>query len=125
MKFLGNLGIDLGLLVAQIINFGLLLLILNHWVYKPIVKKIEEDEEKLKEAQKVKQDLEAEKQNFLTQKSQTEVSVKQHADQIISEAEKIASDIKNKAQLEAEAEKEAVIRQIKSRLNDLDYDNKR
>jgi len=43
MELLGKLGVDPRLLLAQIVNFGLLLLILNKFLYKPLIKKIEKD----------------------------------------------------------------------------------
>ena len=37
-----ELGVDLGLLISQVVNFGLLLLILSLVLFKPILKKLEE-----------------------------------------------------------------------------------
>lgn len=122
MQFLSSFGIDLRLLLAQIINFGLLLFILNRWVYRPLIKKIEEREAQLKEAQQLQQEVAQAKQTLQTQKSAADLETRSTADKIIKEAEQIAEDIKQKARLEAETEKAAIIKQIKSRLSELDYD---
>ena len=37
-----ELGVDLGLLISQVVNFGLLLLILSLVLFKPILRKLEE-----------------------------------------------------------------------------------
>ena len=37
-----ELGIDLGLLISQVVNFGLLLFVLSLVLFKPILKKLEE-----------------------------------------------------------------------------------
>ena len=50
MEILGKLGIDIKLLIAQIINFGLLLWLLKKFLYAPIVRRIEKDERELNEA---------------------------------------------------------------------------
>ncbi|HDH31328.1 MAG TPA: hypothetical protein ENH26_00980, partial [Candidatus Wolfebacteria bacterium] len=68
MEFLGNLGIDIKLLIAQIINFGLLLWLLTKFLYKPIIKRIEKDETELKQAQIQKKELEQQKNTFVEQK---------------------------------------------------------
>lgn len=71
MEILGKLGIDWKLLVAQLVNFGLLLLILHRFVYKPLLGVLEKRastieksladaraiEERLKEAEQSKSDI--------------------------------------------------------------------
>lgn len=125
MEFFGQLGIDPKLLIAQIINFTLLLLILKALVYGPLIRKIEEDEEKLKKAQQIQLELEKEKADFLTQKAEEEKETKLRSDKIIDEATQIARDIRTRAQIEMDTEKEAVLKQIKSRLSSLDYERGR
>jgi F-type H+-transporting ATPase subunit b len=120
MQFLGELGIDTQLLLAQIINFGILLWLLNRFLYKPIVKRIEKDEAELKEAQMVKEDLEQEKRKFEQEKEKEIGEVKQRSQRIIKEAEEVAREIKQRARQEAEQERQAVVQQIKKRLAEID-----
>ena len=61
MEILGKLGIDIKLLIAQIINFGLLLWLLKKFLYVPIVRRIEKDERELNEAKIQTEVLEKEK----------------------------------------------------------------
>jgi len=113
MEILGKLGIDIHLLIAQIINFIILLFILNKFVYKPILKEIEE---KNIEDNKKQKELE-EKENQL--KSQLEearneiIKSKKKANNIIKEAEILAEQIKLRTQEEIETEKRKVFSQIK------------
>jgi len=113
MEILGKLGIDIHLLIAQIINFVILLFILNKFVYKPILKEIEE---KNIEDNKKQKELE-EKENQL--KSQLEearneiIKSKKKANNIIKEAEILAEQIKLRTQEEIETEKRKVFSQIK------------
>ena len=67
MELLGNLGIDVSLLIAQMINFGLLLWLLTKFLYRPIVKRIEKDEKELKQARIQKKELEQQKNSFAEQ----------------------------------------------------------
>ena len=45
-----SLGLDIKLLVAQMINFGLLLVILSKFLYKPVIKLLDERKKKIQES---------------------------------------------------------------------------
>ena len=124
MNFLGSLGIDLKLLIAQIVNFVLLLALLIKFLYKPIIARIESDEKELKQAQLQKETLE--KQKIINQKKQRQELglAKKQAREVIAEAENVAKEIRNRAKQEAKQEKEAVIKQIKTRLLEIEYAEK-
>ena len=124
MEFLGNLGIDTKLLIAQMINFGLLLWLLTKFLYKPIIKRIEKDEKELKQAQIQYKKLEQERDDFTEQKKKEMIEVKKRARKIIEEAESIAKEIKKRAIQDTKEEKQAVIKQIKSRLSDIEHAKK-
>ncbi len=120
MNFLGNLGIDVKLLMAQIVNFALLLWLLSKFLYKPIVDRVEKDETELKQAETLKDELEKEKKIFNTEQTEGRNSAGKKAKDIIEEAESIAEKIKSQSRSEAEKEKEAVIKQIKDRLTEVE-----
>jgi len=120
MEFLGKLGVDVNLLIAQIINFGLLVLLLKKFLYSPIIKRIEEDEKKLKEAQTQKELLEKEKEDFETYKNKTVKEAHSKAEKIINEAEDVAENIKKRYEEEAKTEKGKVIKQIHERLTEIE-----
>jgi F0F1-type ATP synthase membrane subunit b/b' len=61
MELLGKLGVDAHLLLAHSINFGLLVALLSFFLYKPLLRRIEEDEQKLKEAEHIRANIEREK----------------------------------------------------------------
>lgn len=122
MHFLGNLGIDLGLLVAQLINFGLLLFLLTKFVYRPIISRIEKDEQELKLVRQEREDLDKKRLELEKKDKQQALLIKKRAQSIIEEAEEIALDITERATIESRQEKEAVVAQIKQRLSELNYD---
>lgn len=116
MELLGKIGIDLHILVAQIINFTLLLFILNKFIFKPVLKEIKnkaKEEKTLKEMQ-----LESKKNIKDSERiKKEEISkAKIKAKKLIDEAEDISKFIVKKAKEETKKEKEDIIRQLKSRL---------
>lgn len=116
MEVLGKIGIDWKLLIGQMINFGLLLWLLNRFLYKPIIKRIEKDERELDQVNIQRAKLKREKEALSREKNKTIMEAKRRSREIIKEAEDIAEKIKRRAQEEATQEKKAVIKQIKSRL---------
>ena len=125
MEFLGKLGIDGKILIAQLINFGILLWFLKRFLYKPLIERIEKDEKILNASREEKHDLEKEQNQFAKDREEELRSVHKEAQKIIVEAETIAESIRNRAKEEMEKEKKAVIDQIHSRLNNIEQDEGR
>lgn len=120
MDLLGGLGIDFKLLLAQIVNFALLLWVLDKFLYKSLIKRIEKDESEMVEAQNLKAKLEKLQAEIEDQKKYDALLLKKKSRVIIKEAEEIAKKIKSKAQKEAEEEKKQVITQIKAKLAEVE-----
>ncbi len=128
-SFTEILGIDWKLFVAQLINFGLVLFVLWKWVYKPLVKILNERtgkiDKSLREAQEIEKRLgetKVEQENILAES-------RQEAAAILERAEKEAGETKDRLMREAEdkinkqlevarqklsEEKEKISREIKS-----------
>jgi len=124
MQLLGSLGIDVSLLVAQIVNFLFLLWILNKFVYQPVIKRIEADEASLAAVKKAQAKLEIEEHKFEIKSKQLSTRARNRSKEIISEAEEMAEAIRKTAQDEADVEKKAVIVQIKQRLAEVSHDER-
>lgn len=123
-------GVDAKLIIIQIINFVVLMGALSYFLYKPVLKMLQDREEKIKQgmadaemAGKARETAEEEKQTILTaaHKEAEEVAsrAKLHAEekkadivseaetkaeQIIRNAEAAGQELKTKAQKESEAE---------------------
>ncbi|HEC32691.1 MAG TPA: hypothetical protein ENI63_00335 [Candidatus Kaiserbacteria bacterium] len=119
MEFLGSLGIDIRLLIAQIVNFGLLLWLLIKFLYRPIVKRIEKDEIELKQAQIQRKELEQKTDAFIEQKKIETAKAKERTQKIIKEAEGIAKEIKKEIHEKAKEEALLLVKQTKGRLESL------
>lgn len=115
-------------IIFQIINFGILLFVLTKFLYKPILKVLDE------RASKIKEGLEAAEKNVKLQsegegeKKQIVSTAKKEADVIVKEAKKeaegIIADAKSKAKKEAKAiadkEKAAGLAQLDQQRQDLE-----
>lgn len=98
MNFFGSIGIDFKLLIAQVINFVILLIILTKFIYKPMMQRLEKDKEELKSAKEKEQELEEKTSEAKKQSSEILTSSRKKAEEIIKEAQKVAEDIKQEAQ---------------------------
>jgi len=119
MEFLGSLGIDVKLLIAQIINFGLLLWFLTRFLYKPIIRRIEKDENELKQTQIQKKELEQQKIALAEKEKRETTETKERTRKIIEEAEEIAQGIKEEIHKKTSEEASALIERTKGNLESL------
>jgi len=116
MEFFSKIGIDFTLLIAQILNFGLLLLILKKFLYKPIIKRIETDEKELDEAQTKKKELDREREAFMRQKKDEINKARKYNQKIITEADDIAKNIMKSIKEKSNDENLKLIKQLKVQL---------
>ena len=119
MHLLGQLGIDLPLLIAQVVNFCILLFLLWKFLYHPIIERIEADEAMLEQVQRDKEALQRETARLEIARVTREKERKRSAEATIRDAEMIAHEIRERAREEARKEKEAVISQIHARLHNV------
>ncbi|MCB9810942.1 MAG: hypothetical protein H6779_05115 [Candidatus Nomurabacteria bacterium] len=120
MQLLGILGIDIWLLIAQIVNFALLLWVLTRLVYKPLIRRIEQDEDVIARVKEAEIALVEKEKKLEGKQKRYETRVKNKAKSIIAEAEEIAVEVKERAKEETEREKAAVLAQIRQRLSEID-----
>jgi len=104
-----SLGINLGSLIAFIINFVILLVLLIFVAYKPIVRMLDQRSAKIKEsmdeAERIKQES-ARAEEMV--KAQIETGRKE-GQAIVAQASQIAERVKEEARAEARQEAEALI----------------
>ncbi len=103
MEILNQFGVQPILLIAQIVNFLVLLFILKRFLYKPLLKVLDERKQKiaksLKDAEKIAKELE----NTEANKEKILVDASLEARQIIEEATKSASEVISQAHEKATA----------------------
>lgn len=97
-----SLGLDLKLILAQIINFGLLVFVLSRFVYQPLIRLLDERkakaEEILAKSKKIEEQLGA---------------LEDKEEEILKEAREKAREEREKLLLLASEEKKAIIEQAR------------
>ncbi len=131
MQQLSALGIDLTSLIVYLVNFGLIYVIVGKLISKPIIEILEkrklEIETNLTEANKLREEMVAEKNKFETEKEKIraefdlelekfEASIQEKTRLLDQENQKIREDIIQKAQQEQKQIKENIFKIIQEDL---------
>ena len=104
MDLLDGFGINLKLLLAQIVNFVVLLLILWKFAYKPILKMLDKRKETIEDSLKKAEDIEKEKVEIEIKKEEILKKAQEEAVKILQEVR--ADSVKLKAELEEKTKAE-------------------
>ncbi|PIT93003.1 MAG: ATP synthase F0 subunit B [Candidatus Harrisonbacteria bacterium CG10_big_fil_rev_8_21_14_0_10_38_8] len=108
-QFIHEFGVDIRLLIAQLINFVVLVFVLAKFVYKPIIKVLDERRKKIEDGLEFSQKAKSELDNIEQIKAESIKSAEQKTLVILKEAEGSARELKNDILLSAEVEKEKLI----------------
>ncbi len=96
MEALGKLGIHPLLLIAQIVNFLILLWLLNRFLYKPLLKLFKERSSKIEEGLKTAEDLKRQAAESEERQRQLIEEAKRESHRIIDQATKLGDQEKKK-----------------------------
>jgi F-type H+-transporting ATPase subunit b len=116
MGGLVNLGIDLPMLVAQIINVGILLVVLYLVAYKPVMRMLDERSRRIRESM---EQAEAVKEQVARAEEEARRQLEaaaQEGQKRIAQAVQIGEELKRKAQEEARREAEALIARARAEI---------
>ncbi|TAL51281.1 ATP synthase F0 subunit B [Patescibacteria group bacterium] len=113
---LGTLGINLKIFLAQLLNFAVVLFVLWKWAYKPIVKILEERQEKIERSVKHADDVEKRVCELETEQKKVIATAKSEAAKILDEARVVAEDRKKELLGKAKEEVKGVVAQGKGQL---------
>ena len=112
-----SLGISLPLLVVFIINFAILFALLSLFLYKPVLRMLDERSKKIKESM---ERAEATKQEYEQAKAEIEKQMekgRQEAQAIISQATQIGEKLQGEARREATEQAQVIIERTRAELN--------
>lgn len=114
---MGELGINMPGLVAQIINFLLLLVILRAVAYKPILKMLDQRAAKIKEsmdnAEQVKKQLARAQEDYAAQIDQA----RKEGQAIVAQANQVAERVRQDAQAQARQEAEQFLAKAQAQID--------
>lgn len=121
MENLAKLGINFSWLIAQVVNFVLILLILRAFAYKPVLQMLETRKRRIQEsldyAEKVKADAAAQQKQFEQQIEQ----VRREAAQARESAAQVGEKERERILTQAREEARQIVEQARTRL---DYERK-
>ncbi|MFL7812333.1 MAG: F0F1 ATP synthase subunit B [Anaerolineales bacterium] len=125
------LGLNLGYLLVQVLNFAIVFVVLRAWVYKPILNMLEQRKEKIaqsledaRKAEEARQNAESEaakildearsKANELVREASSKAD--QAADNIKAEANQKAKEIHQEALKDAEDERKRILTDVRGQV---------
>lgn len=111
-ELFSNLGIDWKILIAQAVNFAVLLFILRAFAYKPVLKMLNTRREEIEKAQKYAGEIEARIKNIEETKEtalaearkESTILIKKAEENAVKAAEKIVADANAQAKAAGAAE---------------------
>lgn len=125
MELLKNFGFDPVLLIAQVLNFLIILFVLKRFLYKPLLDMLKKRQETIKEGLKQAEDsrimLEKaeEKENEIIKKARTT------GENLLNEAKKDAEDTARKIEEKAKQEAEKLIADAKKQIEILEKETEK
>ncbi len=108
-----KIGIDWKMILAQILNFLILVFLLKKFLYKPILKEIDEEREKEKLLKDFEERIKKEKETWEKEKEKRKKDLKKETEKILLEAKKLAEEFKRKNIISAQKEAERIIKSAK------------
>lgn len=106
---LENIGIDGKLLTFQIINFLVLVFVLNKFLYKPVLKIIKDRQSEINSGLKLKEDMEKKEEGLRKERQEILSGAREEAQEILEQKRKEADKVKEKIIAEARIEKEEIV----------------
>ncbi len=116
MELLTSLGIEWKLLVAQIINFGILVFVLYKLVYKPLLKVLDERSKMVQDAKDGASKVDAKLEEIKRLEESTLAEARKRGAEIIKETEAAALVLKGRLEKDAAESASKVIREAEVRM---------
>ena len=116
MNIFQNFGVNPILLLAQIVNFLIILYVLKRFMYKPVLKILKNREDEIKKGIEDAQIAEEKLVEALEKEKQILTRAQERADKILTDAKSEATETKNSAQEKAKAETERLLAQTREQI---------
>lgn len=112
------LGIDIKLLVAQLINFGLFTFIFMKFIYKPFVAYMSDQKKNEQERERLLQELQANEDKLAEKEKKVLADARTEAQKLLKEAEKAAASKKDELMDQARKEATSLKEKAKADMED-------
>ncbi len=111
-----GLGINLPVLVTQVVTFVILLVLLRFVAYKPLMRMLDERSQKVKESMEQAEAVKEQSANAEEEVRKQLVEANREGQERITKAVKAGEEVKQKAQEDAKQEAEALINRARSEI---------
>lgn len=109
MEIAKTFGVEPILLLAQVVNFLLVLFLLNKLLYKPLVTMLEERKKRIAEAEEHAQQIEQRMRQIDEEQSRILVQAKQEADKVLAETKQSAKALAEEINARAKAQAQSTV----------------
>jgi F-type H+-transporting ATPase subunit b len=117
-----DIGINVPVLIAQIVNFTFLLIVLRLLIYKPILKMLDERRERIREGLSAA-DRGREQAAEASREAQAQIdTARREGQQIVLQAQQVATRIQEEARQQAQQQQEAMLERARNEIA-LERDN--
>ena len=115
-ELLHKLGIDWRLIIAQMVNFFILLGLLYKFLYKPLIKMLEDRRIRVEKSIEQAKQIEENMARTTRERQEEMVKARLESGRIVEEAKLAATAHRNKLIVEAQAEAEKIVAQAQTAL---------
>ena len=105
-----SLGIDIKLLVAQIVNFVLFYVVFKRYIAKPFAQFFNLEVEKEKEKERVLEKLKKQEEELITKEKIMKQNIKKEADNVLKEARSTGDELKKEIISNSKLEAEEIVK---------------
>ena len=117
MDFLKDFGVEPVLLLAQIVNFAILLFILKRFLYKPILKVLEERKNKIATSMKQSEQIQKKFEEMEIKQQEILDNARKESTQIVDEAKSEAKTLSSQIQTEASNQADQTLKRVQETLD--------
>jgi F-type H+-transporting ATPase subunit b len=107
------LGIDWKIIIVQVINFGLLVFVLNKFLYKPVLNAINKKNKEFSDIEDGKEDVEKQKKTLDQERERLMKAVQAEKREILKDARLDAGKLKKEALEKAEKQSRSLLEKAK------------
>ncbi|MES2224069.1 MAG: ATP synthase F0 subunit B [Patescibacteria group bacterium] len=115
-SFIQSFGIEWKLLIAQMINFGILAFILFKLLYKPLLKVLDERTAMVKDAAEKSSSIEAKLEEIKQLEEKVLAEARANGAKLLKDAEISAKELRNKLEIDAHNHAEKIVKVAEERL---------
>ncbi|QQG43841.1 MAG: ATP synthase F0 subunit B [Candidatus Roizmanbacteria bacterium] len=113
-----NLGIDIKLLIAQVINFIILFFVFRRYLAKPFINYLKEERKKDEDKSKILSELETKHDRMIEEEQEFRKKLKQEQEKILNETKRASEKLKEELMKKAKDEADDIISKAKRQIED-------